>query len=57
MLDFKGGDAIELGFTGKQTGHLLNYLLNAVIEKRCENENEKLKSFAIKYKEKNDTEM
>ncbi len=54
MLDFKGGDAIELGFTGKQTGHLLNYLLNAVIEKRCENENEKLKSFAIKYKEKND---
>lgn len=56
-LNFSGRDAIEAGFSGKDTGECLNYLLTAVIENRCENKKEALLELALKYKEKCEKKM
>ena len=52
MLEFTGRDAMETGFEGKAVGEVLDYLLTAVIENRCENEKNALCALAGKYKEK-----
>ncbi len=36
-LDIKGSDLIELGFSGSEIGDMLDKLLDAVVDKRCEN--------------------
>lgn len=52
MLNYNGNDAANIGFSGKETGSVLEYLLSAVIGGRCENDKEKLEELAKSYKEK-----
>lgn len=52
MLDINGKDVIKEGFEGKQVGKALDYLLNAVMDKRCVNKKEQLIITLKRYKKK-----
>ena len=42
QLAVSGGDIISLGFRGKEIGEALGFLLDAVLDEKCENNKEKL---------------
>lgn len=44
-LALNGNDIMELGYSGKEVGNALEFLLNSVIEGKCDNDSEKLKEF------------
>lgn len=46
-LVIKGEDIIELGFSGREIGKVLNALLEAVIDNKVENKREKLIEYAV----------
>ncbi len=49
-LKIDGCDLIELGISGKEIGRILKFLLNEVIENRCENKKSSLLELAKKIK-------
>ena len=48
QLAVKGGDLVELGYKGRETGVALNVLLQAVIGEKCANNKEELLKFLIR---------
>ena len=49
MLDIKGEDIIALGYSGKEVGRVLSYLLEGVILGKTQNAREALLEFAKSY--------
>lgn len=52
-LKVNGHDMMKLGFSGKQVGDVLNYLLDAVDGDKLKNNKEELLKFATEYKHEN----
>ncbi|MCL1903214.1 MAG: HD domain-containing protein [Oscillospiraceae bacterium] len=50
QLAVKGGDLVEMGYRNKEIGAGLNFLLQAVIDEKCENERNKLLTFLTENK-------
>jgi len=46
-LTVKGGDLVELGYSGQEIGKKLNLLLQAVISEKCTNEKQALIDYLI----------
>jgi tRNA nucleotidyltransferase (CCA-adding enzyme) len=52
-LKVNGHDMMKIGFTGKQVGEVLKYLLDAVDSDKMKNHKEELLEFALKYRNEN----